>query len=98
MADSTSQEFLSQIDESLARHSQQLDAAIDVVLDQQVTDYPILVWQREADIELGVMLFAEANPGQWQIRMTTLEEMAAKKLILPERIADFRKVFTNARS
>ena len=89
---------LAQVDEALARYAQAIDGAVDAVLDQQVTDYPVLVWQRGgAALELGVILLAEANPGAWELRVTTLEEMVGKNLMRPERVADFKRVFADAR-
>ncbi|MFK8058164.1 MAG: hypothetical protein AB8F78_18705 [Saprospiraceae bacterium] len=88
---------LTQIDESLARYAQQIDGAIDAVLDQGVTNYPILVWQRGADLEIGALLIAEANPGNWELRMTTLEELATKNIMRADRVKGFREVFSDAR-
>lgn len=97
MADAPNLEFLNEVDEALARYTQVVDAAIDTVLDQQVTDYPILVFQRAAEVAVGVSLIEEANPGGWEVRITTLEELAGKNLLRPERIKEFREVFTDAR-
>jgi len=97
MADQESLEHLKEVDEALARHAPTIDGAIDVVIDQQVSDYPVLVWQRNAEIELGVVLLEDAAPGHWTIRVTTLEELAARKVLRPDRMSEFRKVFTNAR-
>ncbi len=88
---------LEQVDEALARYAPTLDAALDAVLDQAVTDYPVLVWGRGAAVELGVRLLPLADPGAWEVRMTTLEELSAKQLLRPERVADFRRVFSDAR-
>ena len=97
MADPAALAHLSEVDEALARHAPAIDGAIDLVLDQQVSDYPVLVWQRGAELELGVVLLARADPGGWEVRVTTLEEMAAKNLLLPDRVAEFRKVYRDAR-
>jgi len=97
MAEPQPLEHLKQVDESLARYAQQLDGAIDAVLDQSVTNYPILVWQRGAELEIGVLLIAEANPGHWEVRMTTLEELSTKNLMRPDRVKGFQEVFSDAR-
>ncbi len=89
--------YLAEVDEALARHAQQFDALIDTVLDQSVSDYPILVWQRGAELEIGVLLLADAKPGAWEVRLTTLEELVGKGLMRPDRVAEFRKVFHDAR-
>ncbi len=89
--------YLAEVDEALARHSPQFDALIDTVLDQSVSDYPILVWQRGAELEIGVLLLADARPGDWEVRLTTLEELVGKGLMRPDRVAQFREVFADAR-
>jgi len=97
MANAQPLEHLSQVDEALARYAQQLDGAIDAVIDQNVSNYPILVWQRGAELEIGVPLIAVANPGSWEVRMTTLEELSTKNLMRPDRVKGFREVFSDAR-
>ncbi len=97
MATLDSNALMAEIDEAMARHSHQFDGLIDTVLDQHVSDYPILVWQHEAHLELGVLVKEDVQPGNWTVRLTTLEEMVSKNLLLPDRVQDFRKVFNNAR-
>jgi hypothetical protein len=97
MANAQPLEHLTQVDEALARYTQLLDGAIDAVIDQSVSNYPILVWQRGAEIEIGVPLIAVANPGSWEVRMTTLEELSTKNLMRPDRVKGFREVFSDAR-
>ena len=98
MAEPQALEHLNQVDEALARYTQVVDQAIDTVLDQQVTDYPILVFQQGAELPLGVSLIEDAMPGHWDIRITTLEELAGKNLMRPDRVKEFRQVFVDARS
>jgi len=90
-------EHLTQVDESLARYALKIDGAIDAVLDQSVTNYPILVWHQGADLELGALLLAVANPGHWEVRITTLEEMVTKNILRSDRVKGFREVFSDAR-
>lgn len=89
---------LEEVDEALARYAPTLDAALDTVLDQAVSDYPVLVWQRGAVAELGVKLLDDAQPGAWEVRVTTLEELAGRRLLLPERVEGFRQVYKDARA
>ena len=97
MADPVALAHLTEVDEALARHAPAIDGAVDAVLDQHASDYPVLVWQRGAELELGVVLLARADPGGWEVRVTILEEMAARGLMLPDRVAEFRRVFSDAR-
>lgn len=90
-------EYLNEVDESLARNQLVIDEAIETVLDHQVSDYPILIWQRTSILEVGVILISNANPGNWELRISTLEEFSGKNMIRPDRIADFRNVYRDAR-
>ena len=89
---------LAEVDEALARLSPQLDALLDTVLDQRVSDYPISVWVRERELEIGVLVKDGVMPGHWTVRLTTLEELVSKGLMLPDKVAEFRKVFSDARA
>ena len=89
---------LAEVDEALARLSPQLDALLDTVLDQSVSDYPITVWTRERELEVGVLVTDDARPGHWTVRLTTLEEFVSKGLMQPDKVAEFRRVFADARS
>ena len=97
MSTPTPLQHLDEVDEALARISLQLDPVIDVVLDEEVSDYPILVWQRGTALEVGVLLKADVRPGLWEVRLTTLEELVSKSLLLPDRVAEFRRVFSRPR-
>lgn len=89
---------LAEVDEALARLSPQLDALIDTVLDQRVSDYPITVWARDRELEAGVLVGDDVAPGHWTVRLTTLEELVGKGLMLPEKVRAFREVFADARA
>ena len=97
MATTEPMQHLQEVDEALARIGHQLDPLIDVVLDERVSDYPIVVWQRGTALELGVLFRADVNPGGWEVRLTTLEELVTKGLMLPDRVAEFRRVYADAR-
>ena len=89
---------LAEVDEALARLSPQLDALLDTVLDQRVSDYPISVWLRERELEVGVLVKEDVMPGSWTVRLTTLEELVGKGLLQPGKVAAFREVFADARA
>lgn len=89
---------LAEVDEALARLSPQLDVLLDTVLDQRVSDYPITVWTRERELEAGILVADDAMPGHWTVRLTTLEEFVGKGLMRGEKVAEFRRVFADARA
>ena len=90
--DSTSQHLLEI--ESILRERETLIAQyIDTVLDQDVSEYPILIWHSEHEVAAGVLLLEDLDPGEWSVRISTLEELSSKNLIRSERVDDFLKVY-----
>ena len=88
---------LREVDEALARLGPQLDALLDTVLDQSVSDYPITLFLRGRELEAGVLVKEGAMPGRFDVRLSTLEEFVSKGLMLADRVAEFRRVYTDAR-
>jgi len=69
--------------------------ASQVIIDQDVSEYPIFV-AHQANMEIG-MVIAERGKvkGNWNIHATTLEEMVYKQIIKEENIEEFQNVFRN---
>lgn len=93
----TTPAHLEEVEEAINRHKEILSQALDTVIDQEVSDYPILIWEKETDIEVGVILIQEQKDTGWVIRISTLEELVNKKLLLTEKVEEFRKIFGNAK-
>ncbi|MBK8954006.1 MAG: hypothetical protein IPM34_00410 [Saprospiraceae bacterium] len=82
-----------QLEEDLKRYRKALNHALEIMLDQELTNYPIFILHQQ-ELEMGVMLI-EAGPdsGLWSVHASSLEEFSVKNIILEDKIADFQKVF-----
>lgn len=72
--------------------------AADAILDQEVSDYPIFVLHQQM-VDIGLPLVeggTETMP--WSVNVSTLEELATKKVIGMEKVDDFRKIYKDPRS
>jgi hypothetical protein len=65
--------------------------ALEIVRDQNISDYPLLVLHKVAAFEVGI-LFA-TTPQNWEIRVSTAEEFAARQIILTDKIQEFLKIY-----
>lgn len=65
--------------------------AATVILDTEVSKYPILVAHQQ-ELELGIPIFKrEENQGaKWSIHASTLEEFVSRQVIFPEKIEEFK--------
>lgn len=86
-------QFYASLEKDLAAQRVIINKAIDTVLNQEVTNYPIVVLH-QADVELGVHLIDGGSVySKWGIRISSLEELVAKKVVRSDRVEDFRKVY-----
>ncbi|MEP7196655.1 MAG: hypothetical protein ABI851_09050 [Saprospiraceae bacterium] len=82
-----------QLEQDLRRYRKALKQAYDVMMDQEITYFPIFVLHQE-QLEMGVPLI-EAGPttGLWSIHASSLEEFVLKSLIHDDKVSEFRKVY-----
>ncbi len=73
--------------------------AAKVILDQDVSSYPIMVAHQQ-ELELGMPIFKrEDNKGsKWSIHASTLEEFVSKQIIFPEKVDEFKTNYKDAES
>ena len=67
----------------------------NAIMDQDISNYPVfVVYQEEEAAGLGLpVIAAEATPDKWSINVTTLEELAAKKVVAMENVDRFTSVY-----
>lgn len=71
----------------------QLAAAVETILEQDISNYPILVASQQI-VELGIPLLNTSHlSDDWSINASTLEEFHAKQVIATEKIDDFRNLY-----
>lgn len=65
-----------------------LAQAADVILDEQVSKYPIFIIHQQ-ELDMGVALIEANEKTKWSVNASTLEEFVTKELIFMERANDF---------
>lgn len=87
-----------QLKEDLQTYLPLLGEAADTILDQDVSRYPIFVVHQLEELEIGISLLQRQEPQlNWSIQVTTLEELATKRLVEMEKVDRFREVYKNPR-
>jgi hypothetical protein len=72
-----------------------LGQAADVIINENVSKYPIFVVHQQ-ELAMGIALI-EANPPRmyWSVNASTLEEFVTKNLVFEEKIKDFMSTYKN---
>jgi hypothetical protein len=72
-----------------------LAQAAEVVLDENVSKYPIFVVHQQ-EVAMGIPLIeADRKNYKWSVNVSTLEEFVTKGIIFEDKIDDFRKNYKN---
>ena len=72
-----------------------LTQAADAVVDQDVSHYPVfIVFQSLEETGLGLpVVRGTSDTGNWSVNVSTLEELAAKKVVAMEKVDQFRSIY-----
>ena len=69
-----------QLEQDLRRYRKALNEAREIMLDQEITNYPIFVLHQQ-EIAMGVpVIEAGENVGLWSVHASSLEEFALKNI------------------
>ncbi|MEK7256876.1 MAG: hypothetical protein AAB316_19130, partial [Bacteroidota bacterium] len=70
-----------------------LAQAADLIIDQNVSNYPIFV-VHQITVDIGINI-VDRQPveGSWSVNASTLEEFVAKQIIAPEKLDDFKTLY-----
>ncbi|MBK7409411.1 MAG: hypothetical protein IPJ40_16070 [Saprospirales bacterium] len=81
------------LDIELAPYRKAMSQAVDTILEQEVSKYPIMVVHQH-EIELGIpFIHREEVKGNWSVNASTLEEFVAKRIINENMVDHFRSVY-----
>ena len=84
-----------QLESELADYKSVMCKAVDAVIDQDISKYPILVVHQD-EINIGLSVIEKSKvTGNWSIRISTLEEFVTKKLIDQIKVDSFRTIYKN---
>jgi hypothetical protein len=72
-------------------YSKMMADASQVIIDKEVSSYPIFVAHQQ-ELELGIQLAdREKVAGNWNIHASSLEEFVAKQIIFEDKVKEFKK-------
>jgi hypothetical protein len=90
---STQKEILTNLEQNLAIYKESIREVAVEILQSGVSRYPIFVASREP-IAVGKMIIDKEDLAlEWSIYASTLEEFVRRKMVLEEKIDDFRKAW-----
>ncbi len=82
-----------QLEDDLRRYRKALNNALDIMLDQEISNYPIFVLHQQ-ELAMGVSVIeAGDQTGVWSVNASSLEEFALKEIIESAKIEEFKKVY-----
>ena len=81
------------LEKELKPYLEVLEQAVDTILDQEVSDFPIMVVHK-GEVEVGIPLVNRAKvAGDWSVNASTLEEFTVKNLITTDKINSFKSLY-----
>ena len=81
------------LDAELGPYRKALSQAVDTILEQGVSKYPIMV-VHQIEVEIGIpVILREQVKGNWSVNASTLEEFVAKQIIDLKFVDRFRAVY-----
>ena len=79
-----------QLEEEIKPFKKMLLQATNIVLDQDVTKYPIFVFHQQ-QLEIGIPISsADDNKLNWSVHISSLEEFVSKNIVYPDKIEEFK--------
>lgn len=87
------EKYFSQIQKQIIPYLKVMSKAADVIQEQDVSSFPILVLSQEmVNIGINIVDKAQLN-APWNMNASTLEELVAKQIVVQEKVEDFRLVY-----
>ena len=77
------------LEQELKPYINVMGQAADIVLDQDVSNYPIFLAHQQ-ELEMGIPITTTEEGAKWSIHASTLEEFVSKQIIFPEKIEEFK--------
>ncbi len=90
------EKYFKQFQQRIQPFAKMMAKAADVIKDQDVSSFPILVLS-ELPINIGINIVEkEKLNAPWNINASTLEELVARQVIATEKVEDFKLVYKNS--
>lgn len=82
------------LEEAIKPFLELMEQAAETIVDQDVSLYPLFVVHKESEVSVGIPLVHPEGAGDnWAINISTLEELATKKIVLMDKVDEFREVY-----
>jgi hypothetical protein len=82
-----------QLEKELKGYKKLLAQAADVIMDQDVSKFPIFVIHQNI-VDIGINIVdKEVAKGNWSVNASTLEEFVTKQIIAEEKVEDFQSLY-----
>ena len=82
-----------QLESELKSYRPFLQKAMDSILDQEISKYPVFVVHQH-EVEIGVpVIDKDKVEGVWSVNASSLEEFVYKNIIEENKVEDFKKVY-----
>jgi hypothetical protein len=76
------------LQQQLQPYKKILAQAADIILDENVSKYPIFIVHQQ-ELHMGVSLIEAGDKFKWSVNASTLEEFVTKELIFMDKAQDF---------
>lgn len=87
-------EVIESADMDLATYEDYLQELANVVLEQEVSKYPIFVMHQQPIVEIGrTVIDAARSKTKWSVNISHLEEFVNRKIVPNDKVEDFKKVY-----
>ncbi len=85
---------IKELNEDLALHKLMIKNIAMVIIEEEVSNYPIFVAHREESLDLGKpLIFRNENENNWNINVSHLEEFVNKNIINEAMVENFKMVY-----
>jgi len=88
---------LQKLEATIKANQALLHKAVQTVVDENVSDYPILVIHSE-HVEIGIPLMKIGSDPVWVVHISTLEELSARKVMSADKIEDFKEIYKSSQT
>jgi len=83
------------LESELKAYTNILGKAADVILDEQVSKYPIFIAHQQ-ELEMGIPLIHGSGKNMpWSVNASTLEEFVTKGIVFEDKLKDFKDNYKN---
>jgi hypothetical protein len=85
------------LEKELASYKKILSEAAEVILDQDVSRFPIFVIHQNI-VDIGINIVDKDKvQGNWSVNASTLEEFVTKQIIASDKVEDFQALYRSHR-